>query len=112
MRSLKMIISLSLLIACQSVFAETYRCVGMDPHGKTVNVIYDENTGTINVNGQLLKVEAATNANNGVATEDYELDTGVKAYVSLVVEDKGKIIVRQMRSSDDEELSKAELACS
>lgn len=94
-----------------AVVAQTFTCVGMDPTGKKINVIYDEDTATINVNGTILKIQAATNAHNGVATEDYELDNGKKAYVSLVVEDKDKIVVRQMDSKTDDELSKVDLAC-
>lgn len=102
---------LSVMCLSSTVVAQTFTCVGMDPTGKKINVIYDEDTSTINVNGTILKIQAATNAHNGVATEDYELDTGKKAYVSLVVEDKDKIVVRQMDSKTDDELSKVELAC-
>ncbi len=102
---------LSVMCLSTASVAQTFTCVGMDPTGKKINLIYDEDTSTINVNGTLLKIQAATNAHNGVATEDYEIENGKKAYVSLVVEDKDKIVVRQMDSKNDDELSKVELAC-
>lgn len=65
-----------MLISSMSVYAAAYRCAGMDSAGDKVNVIYDEGTNTVNVDGTVLKVEAATNGKNGVATENYELEDG------------------------------------
>jgi hypothetical protein len=105
---------LSLILLCvlsSCAFADSYRCVGMDSHGKKINVLYDEGTSSINVNGTILKVEAPTQGKNGVATEEYELEDGTKAYVSLVVEGKNKIVMRQMDAKTDEEIATVDLAC-
>jgi hypothetical protein len=102
---------LLILTHSTNVYAEAYRCVGLDGEGNKVNVLYDESTETINVNGHVLKIEAATNGKNGMATEDFERDDGTKAYISLVVEGKNKIILRQFQSADDKELAIVPLAC-
>ncbi len=114
MRDIKMklmVVVMLTTLASTSVLAESYRCIGMDPTGKVMHVLFDDETDTLNVNGTILKVEAPTKAKNGFATEDYELENGKKAYVSLVVEDKDKIVMRQMDAKTDDELSKVDLAC-
>lgn len=113
MRKSKIIVFLAAisLLFTTTVYAKTYKCVGMDSEGKKVNVLFDEASGTINVNGKVLNIVAPTKGKNGAATEDYELEDGTKAYVSLVVEGDDKIMIRQMSSDDDKELSAVELAC-
>jgi hypothetical protein len=99
------------LSGVSAVHAEAYRCVGLDGTGAKINVLYDEGTNTVNINGEVLKVESGTHGNNGVATENYELEDGTEVYASLVVEDKGKIILRQYKAKNDEVLATVPLAC-
>ncbi len=94
-----------------TAYAESFQCVGMDGEGNKINVLYDEDTMTINVNGQILKVTNGTQGKNGVATEDFTDDNGKKVYVSLVTEGKGKFILRKIATKDDEELVRVPLAC-
>lgn len=102
--------SLALLFVTNS-YAAAYRCVGLDGEGNKINVLYDESTNTVNINGEILKIESGTEGDNGVATENYTLEDGTKVYASLVVEDKSKIILRQYRAKDDEVLATVPLAC-
>ena len=107
----RILAGIALLILSSTSFAASYKCVGLDGEGNKINVLYDEDTSTVNVNGHILKIEAGTNGKNGVATEDFKNDDDVEVYYSLVVEGKGKIVLRQMTTKDDEELAVVPLAC-
>ena len=99
------------LTSFQAVNAKTYKCVGMDGEGTKLNVLYDEDTDTINVNGNILKVEAGTQGRNGVATEAFDLEEGGRAYMSLVVEGENSFILRQYNEKADSVMMTAPLAC-
>jgi len=100
-----------LSISSSAVYAEAYRCVGLDGEGNKITVLYDEATGSINVNGRVLKVEAATNDESGIATENFKRDDGMEVYVSLHVADKNKISLHQLKAADDTEVAVVPLAC-
>lgn len=102
---------ISSLLFVSNVFADSFRCVGMDGEGNKIHVLYDEGTKTVNINGQILKVESETVGKNGVATENYMTEDDDEVYASLVVEDKNNIVLRQFRAKDDKELAVVPLAC-
>lgn len=113
---MRMLISLFFMsvvtfVMSTATYADAYRCVGLDGEGNKINVLYDEKTNTVNINGTILKVEAGTQGKNGVATENYETEDGEEVYASLVVEGHDKIILRQMRAKDDSAIATVPLAC-
>src|SRR3990167_9689850 len=99
------------IFASANVFSASYKCDGMDGESNAIHAIYDEDADTININGTTLQITASTKGKNGVATQDYARDDGTKVYASLVTEGKNKIVLRQLRSTDDEELSVVTMHC-
>jgi hypothetical protein len=101
------------LIPLSGAYASTHKCVGMDGEGAQINVLYDEDTNTINVNGTVLKITAGTQGKNGVASEDYKMEDGEDVYVTLVVEgdNKNDFVLRQYAAKDDKVIATVPLAC-
>ncbi len=56
----------------------------MDKDGKAINVIFDSDASTVNINGTIHKIDAPT-IGTGVATENYISSDGTNVYVSLIV---------------------------
>lgn len=105
------IFAMSALLLTSNIYAASYRCVGMDGEGEKINVLYDEGTNTVNINGTVLKVTSGTKGKNGVATENYKTEDDNEVYASLVVESDDKITLRQYNAEDDEVIATVPLAC-
>jgi hypothetical protein len=55
----------------------------MTPYGKTMNLISDLDTGTVNLNGDIFKVVGTAINGKGIVTENYVNADGTVVYLSL-----------------------------
>lgn len=106
-----MLVFVSSILCVSNAMADSFKCVGMDGDGNKIHVLYDEDTKTVNINGNILKIESGTVGENGIATENYKTEDDGEVYASLVVEDKNSIVLRQFNAEDDKELAVVPLAC-
>ncbi len=104
-----MLLFLTLTI-CSTARANTEECIGMDPLGKTVHVIIDWSTYTLNVNGDVLKLVALTNDTHGFSSNSFVTTEGVLVYDSIGVVSNG-VVLTQFNAATQELLSYAYLAC-
>jgi hypothetical protein len=90
--------------------AESMKCTGMNDSGKTVHVLVDWDTETLNVDGDIMKIVAGTQGENGVATENFKTEDGTLVYNSITVNGK-QITINQYDAKTDEFIASVKLAC-
>ena len=60
--------TIALLLLCTSeVHAETYHCEGYDASANKVSLVFDEAAGSVDINGQLLRVEIVSSNKSSIA---------------------------------------------
>lgn len=90
--------------------ASILQCVGMES-GVTVNLISDSDSGTLNINGNILKVVGVTRNGRGVTTEDYINRNGMVVYFSLSTDDYNNPVLIQFNGVNQEAEMYIALAC-
>lgn len=102
-----------MLFACMlmamSAQAESLKCIGQDAAGNTINVILDKESGTVNVNGNILKIVSETEDKKGISSEDFKTDTKT-VYVSLVP-DGDNLILHEFDAKTNNLDQTVNLAC-
>ena len=108
---LKVMLLILTAVLSSNVIAKAIHCAAMDSASKKIDVLFDDDKRTLNMNGTVLKIEPASNSQTSLSTEQYNLADGGKAYISIVMEDNGKMMLHQMNAANDKEISNIELAC-
>lgn len=108
---LKVIFSFLTFLYLGVSHAGILQCVGMTSNGITINVISDPDSRTLNVNGNVLKVNGTTVSGRGFTTENYINKNGMVVYYSMTMdEDKNPILIQYNGVNQDPELY-IQLAC-
>jgi len=83
----------------------------MSQTGLTVNVLYDFDTNTLNVNNNVLKITGVTQGNNGLTSESFITGAGTAAYYSLSIDVSAKVTLYEFNTVTQELLNQINLAC-
>lgn len=95
------------------VYATVLKCTGMYTNGDILHLFFDDKSNTINVDGDIHKIESSTVGNNGLATENFQNKNGKTVYLSLV-NDKGQLdlkIFEPQKAGADKLTHVIHLAC-
>lgn len=94
-------------------FADGLSCIGMDGSGQTIKLIFDVDTASINVNGNILKIAGGSKDGKTVWTQDYLTDKGVLAKGLLTHKEVGddNVTFKQVTTKKSEVIAVVPLAC-
>lgn len=107
----KSMLLFSLFFIAASAQATILTCTGKDNKNQILNVSYNTDAQTLDVNGVSHKIVAPTKDRSGVATENYSTDNNALVYDSFI-KDSGKYRLHRFNAMTDDTIFDVDLTCS
>lgn len=114
MKILNMLL-IGVLTSCLSTpgYSDGLSCIGMDGTGQTIHLLLDVDTATVNINGNILKINGGSKDGEDIWTRNYISDEGVLAKGVLTHKKRGSddLIFLQVNAVNNNLIAQVPLAC-